>query len=313
MYGNLIDVAVGQAGQGRSRLAGADPHGAVMSRCSTTYDRPIERRGPHERDDARPGPSRDQPCRLGAPPGWLRDPWRKPRILQAVTWGYLVVVDGPVTDRDRVLVQRAAGPERVAGFAFGGGARTRSTPSGTTRRSRSAMFQTPASVGDHDGDRRAAGRRVRDRDRPVARAAGNGRNFLMLLSFVMPEIVLGISLFLRVLEPVEGHPSSGRRRRCSAWSRSRSPTRSSSSARDYLRSAGSTRRRRWIWVRGRPRRSVACSCRCSYPAILASAALVFADTIDDFVTVRYLSGPATVRAAVREDLQLRARSRRRRP
>ena len=29
-----------------------------------------------------------------------------------------------------------------------------------------------------------------------------------------------------------------------------------------------------------------------YPAIFASVALVFADTIDDFVTVRYLSGPA---------------------
>jgi spermidine/putrescine transport system permease protein len=30
-----------------------------------------------------------------------------------------------------------------------------------------------------------------------------------------------------------------------------------------------------------------------YPAILASAAIVFADSLDDFVTVRYLSGPAT--------------------
>ena len=28
------------------------------------------------------------------------------------------------------------------------------------------------------------------------------------------------------------------------------------------------------------------------PAILASVALVFADSVDDFVTVRYLSGPA---------------------
>jgi spermidine/putrescine transport system permease protein len=30
-----------------------------------------------------------------------------------------------------------------------------------------------------------------------------------------------------------------------------------------------------------------------YPAIFASCALVFADTLDDFITVRYLSGPAT--------------------
>jgi spermidine/putrescine transport system permease protein len=29
-----------------------------------------------------------------------------------------------------------------------------------------------------------------------------------------------------------------------------------------------------------------------YPAILASFAIVFADTVDDFVTVTYLSGPA---------------------
>jgi spermidine/putrescine transport system permease protein len=30
-----------------------------------------------------------------------------------------------------------------------------------------------------------------------------------------------------------------------------------------------------------------------YPAILASFTVVFADSLDDFVTVRYLSGPAT--------------------
>jgi spermidine/putrescine transport system permease protein len=29
------------------------------------------------------------------------------------------------------------------------------------------------------------------------------------------------------------------------------------------------------------------------PAVLASAVLVFADSVDDFVTVRYLSGPAS--------------------
>ena len=38
------------------------------------------------------------------------------------------------------------------------------------------------------------------------------------------------------------------------------------------------------------------------PAIFASVALVFADTVDDFVTVRYLSAGSTSRAAVDEDL-----------
>ena len=44
-----------------------------------------------------------------------------------------------------------------------------------------------------------------------------------------------------------------------------------------------------------------------YPAIFASAVLVFADAIDDFVIVRYLSLGRVDRAHGREDLQQRAR------
>ena len=43
------------------------------------------------------------------------------------------------------------------------------------------------------------------------------------------------------------------------------------------------------------------------PAIFASTVLVFADVIDDFVLVRYLSGDAVYRARLGEDLQHRAR------
>ena len=41
------------------------------------------------------------------------------------------------------------------------------------------------------------------------------------------------------------------------------------------------------------------------PAIVASAVLVFADVIDDFVIVRYLSGDSSHRADLGEDLQHR--------
>ena len=44
-----------------------------------------------------------------------------------------------------------------------------------------------------------------------------------------------------------------------------------------------------------------------YPAIFASFALVFADVIDDFVTVRYLSGRQQHRDFIGEDLQRRAK------
>ena len=42
------------------------------------------------------------------------------------------------------------------------------------------------------------------------------------------------------------------------------------------------------------------------PAIFASTVLVFADVIDDFVIVRYLSGDSVDRTGVGEDLQHRA-------
>ena len=42
-----------------------------------------------------------------------------------------------------------------------------------------------------------------------------------------------------------------------------------------------------------------------FPAIFASAVLVFADVIDDFVIVRYLSADASTETGLGEDLQHR--------
>ena len=50
------------------------------------------------------------------------------------------------------------------------------------------------------------------RGRPAATA-----NFVMLFSFVMPEIILGVSLFLLFSQPARGASGSGRRRRSSGW------------------------------------------------------------------------------------------------
>jgi spermidine/putrescine transport system permease protein len=119
-----------------------------------------------------------------------------------------------------------------------------------------------------------------------------GFSFLMLLSFVMPEIVLGISLFLvfqflltfvelgttaQVLGLVTyqlSYPVIIVRARLLTIGRS------------YEEAASD--------LGAPPRQAIRrVLLPLLYPAIFASAAIVFADSIDDFVTVRYLSGPAS--------------------
>ena len=156
------------------------------------------------------------------------------------------------------------------------------------------------------------GHRVRDRDRPVARAAGRRRELLHALLVRDARDHPGRLAVPAVLEPVGG---CGPARDHGAAART-------GHVPDLLpvhHRAGPPPVDR-VRVRGvrdgsgglaDARRSRRVLLPLLAPAILASAALVFADTVDDFVTVRYLSGPAIVRAAVREDL-LGARARRRR-
>jgi spermidine/putrescine transport system permease protein len=238
---------------------------------------------------ARERPAPVAPTRAAT--GWLRNPWRKPRFLQALTWGYLLWSTLPVI----IAIV----------FSFNGG-RSRSTWQGFSLRwwyqdpfdslwtdpaLRTAMFQTlrlsivTMLVSVPLGTAFAIGI-DRWRGRPAATA-----NFFMLFSFVMPEIILGVSLFLLLTNLIEiqlgtnaqilglvtfqiSYPvivvrarllSIGREFEEAAMDLGASPTQA-------------------LWRVLLPLLS---------PAILASAALVFADSVDNFVTVRYLSGPAS--------------------
>jgi spermidine/putrescine transport system permease protein len=129
---------------------------------------------------------------------WWRDPWRKPRLLEALTWAYLAWSILPVVI--------------AAWFSFNAG-RSRSTWQGFSLR---WYWQDPTLSVWHDPDlHRALLQTLRlatvatlvavplgvafaigiDRWRSRAAAAFS---FQMLLSFVMPEIILGVALLLVV-------------------------------------------------------------------------------------------------------------------
>jgi spermidine/putrescine transport system permease protein len=125
------------------------------------------------------------------------------------------------------------------------------------------------------------------RGRPAATA-----NFVMLFSFVMPEIILGVSLFLLFTNLFEGIVQVGTTAQIlglvtfqvsypvivvRARLLSIGPE-FEEAAMDLGASPTQALRRVLLPLLG--------------PAILASAALVFADSVDNFVTVRYLSGQA---------------------
>lgn len=224
--------------------------------------------------------------------GWRRNPWRKPRFLQAVTLAYLAWSILPVA----IAIV----------FSFNAG-RSRSTWQGFSLRwwnadpfdslwhdlaLRSAMFQTlrlsvlTVAIAVPLGTAFAIGI-DRWRGRPASTA-----NFFMLFSFVLPEIILGTSLFLLFTSLLEDVANLGttaqviglvtfqmsypfiivRARLLSIGSEYED------AAMDLGASPGHALRRVLLPLLG--------------PAILASAALVFADSVDNFVTVRYLSAQA---------------------
>jgi spermidine/putrescine transport system permease protein len=225
--------------------------------------------------------------------GWLRNPWRKPRVLQFVTWGYLAWSILPVV----IAIV----------FSFNSG-RSRSTWQGFSLRwwyqdpfdsvwhdvaLRSAMFQTfrlaviTMLLAVPIGTAFAIGI-DRWRGRPAATA-----NFFMLFSFVMPEIILGVSLLLLFSNLLQGAVRLGTTAQViglvtfqisypfivvRARLLSIGPE-YEEAAMDLGASPGQSLRSVLVPLLG--------------PAILASAALVFADSVDNFVTVRYLSGPAS--------------------
>ncbi|HXY73549.1 MAG TPA: ABC transporter permease [Actinomycetota bacterium] len=224
---------------------------------------------------------------------WFRDPWRKPHILATVTWVYLAWSILPVAIAIALSFNAGRSNAVWQGFSlqwwFG---HPSIAPEGSLFVSpelHAALIQSlrlsfltmilavPLGVAFAIGIDRWHGR------------PPGGANFLMLFSFVMPEIIIGISMFMvftfllkfiqlgttaQILALVTyqaSYPviivrarllSIGREYEEAAMDLGASPTRA-------------------VWRVLIP---------LLYPAILASFVLVFADTIDDFITVRYLSG-----------------------
>lgn len=225
--------------------------------------------------------------------GWFRDPWRKPRFLQVITLGYLAWSILPVI----IAIV----------FSFNNG-RSRSTWQGFSLRwwyqdpfdsvwhdpaLRTAMFQTlklstitvllavPLGTAFAIGIDRWHGR-------PASTA-----NFFMLFSFVMPEIILGVSLYLlfRNLFKSAVDLGTGAELLGLVTFQMSYPV---IIVRARLLSIGPEYEEAAMDLGAPPRQSLRrVLLPLLWPAILASAALVFADSVDDFVTVRYLSGPAS--------------------
>jgi len=223
---------------------------------------------------------------------WIRNPWRKPRVLQAVTVGYLLWSLIPVV----IAVV----------FSFNAG-RSRSTWQGFSLRwwtgdpfdslfhdpsLRAAMLQTfrlsfitvliavPLGTAFAIGIDRWHGR--------PARTA----NFGMLLSFVVPEMILGVSLFLLFTNLLANLVPLG------TVSQLLGLITFQMSypviiVRARLLSIGPEYEEAAMDLGAKPGQSIRrVLLPLLSPAILASVAVVFADSVDDFVIVRYLSGPA---------------------
>ena len=119
-----------------------------------------------------------------------------------------------------------------------------------------------------------------------------GANFVMLLSFVMPEIILGVSVFFVFSFLLKFVPLGSTAQILGLVTFQVSyPV---IIVRARLLSIGKEYEEAAMDLGATPRQSIrAVLLPLLYPAIFASAAIVFADTIDDFVTVRYLSGPVS--------------------
>lgn len=219
---------------------------------------------------------------------WWRDPWRKPRLLEAVTWAYLAWSILPVAI--------------AAWFSFNAG-RSRSTWQGFSLR---WYWQDPSLSVWHDPDlhrallqtlRLATAATLVAVPLGVAFAIGIDRwrsraaavfSFQMLLSFVMPELILGVALLLVVTNLLTvvrlgtgaqllglitfqlSYPYVIVRARLLSIGREYEEA-----AMDLGASPAQALRRVLLPLLA--------------PAVLASAVLVFADVVDDFVIVRYLS------------------------
>lgn len=228
--------------------------------------------------------------------GRLRNPWRKPRFLAAFTWGYLAWSILPVV----IAIV----------FSFNSG-RSRSAWQGFSLRwwwsdPNNSLFKDPTFrdailqsfklslltvlIAVPLGTLFAIGL-DRWRGRPASVA-----NFSMLFSFVLPEIVVGVSMYLVVAYLLKSFVKLGTVAQVVGLVTYQISypvivvrARLLSIPKDF-EEAG-------MDLGASPTQSVRrVLMPLLYPAIFASVALVFADTIDDFVTVRYLCASQSCQA-----------------
>jgi spermidine/putrescine transport system permease protein len=222
---------------------------------------------------------------------WLTDPWRRPRLLETLVWAYLAWSILPVVIA--VWFSFNAGRSRSSwqGFSlrwYWGDPelsvwRDPDLHSALLHSLRLAVLTTLVAV--PLGVAFAIGL-----DRWRGRIAG-AFNFQMLLSFVMPEIILAVALLflvtnlLRVVPLGAGAQLLGLVTFQLSYPVIICRARLLSIGREYEEAAmdlgaSPVRALRHVLV------------PLLAPAIFASAVLVFADVIDDFVIVRYLSSDA---------------------
>jgi spermidine/putrescine transport system permease protein len=230
-------------------------------------------------------------ARARHPLAWWRNPWRKPWFLATLTWGYLAWSILPLGIAILISFNQGRSNASIQGLGLNWWWRD---PDSLFRdpELQSAMFQSlrlsilTMLIAVPMGVAFALGL-----DRWRGRGSGTA-NFVMLLSFVMPEIVLGVAMFLIVVHLATfvdlGTPAQivGLVTYQLSYPVIIVRARLLSIGKEYEEAA--------MDLGAPPRSSVRrVLLPMLYPAIFASAVVVFADTIDDFVTVRYLSGPAS--------------------
>jgi spermidine/putrescine transport system permease protein len=235
---------------------------------------------------------------MRGPSSWARDPWRKPRVLQAVTWGYIAWSLLPVAIAILISFNSGRSNGSIQGFSlqWWNGA-PQGDPQGSLFTSpdlHAAIIQTlklsivsmiiavPLGVSFAIGLDRWRGR-------PAATA-----NFVMLVSFVVPEIIIGVAMFLFFTYLLNQSLHLTIRLGTTAQIIGLVAYQISYPViivRARLLSIGKEFEEAAMDLGAPPRQAIRrVLLPLLYPAIFASFALVFADVVDDFVTVRYLSG-----------------------
>jgi spermidine/putrescine transport system permease protein len=225
--------------------------------------------------------------------GYFRNPWRRPRFLQATTIGYLLWSLLPVIIA--VIFSFNAGRSRASWQGFGLRWWTADPTDSILHDAeiRAAMLQTfklsilTVIIAVPLGTLFAIGI-DRWHGRP-ARAA----NFTMLLSFVVPEIILGVSLYILFTSLFKNFIPLGTNAQLLgliAYQVSYPVI----IVRARLLSIGPEYEEAAMDLGGTPNQAIRrVLLPLLTPAIFASVALVFADTVDDFVTVQALSAGST--------------------